>query len=164
MQIALYVLAGVLILLVIQRVIIGAVRQRLMKQVQARFAGQGIRRLSLGANFFGQQSRGMGQIRGNGALILTEKDLWFLLAAPQRDYVIPLHQITGVSLPRSHLGKTILRPLLRVDYITDQGSDAMAWALADPNGWAREIDARRRNAAAGGQNFPAPARAPDGMM
>ncbi|MBN2430159.1 MAG: hypothetical protein JXQ27_01730 [Acidobacteria bacterium] len=147
MQIALYVLAGVLLLLVIQRVIIGAFRRHLMKRIQERFAGKGIRRLSLGANFFGQQSRGRGQIRGNGALVLTEDKLCFLLAAPRREYVIPLQQITGVSLPKSHLGKTILRPLLRVDFITVHGPDAIAWALADPDSWAREIEARRPKSA-----------------
>jgi hypothetical protein len=144
MTIALYILAGILVLLVIQRVIMGILHQRMMRLVQERFAGQGIRLMSLGANFFGQQSRGMAQVRGNGALVLLEDRLCFILAAPRREFIIPLRQITGVTLAKSHLGKTILRPLLRVDYTTEHGADAIAWALVDPDKWVREIDTRRR--------------------
>jgi hypothetical protein len=144
MTIALYILAGILVLLVIQRVIMGALRHRMMKMVQERFAGHGIQLMSLGANFFGQQSRGMAQIRGNGALVLLDDRLCFILAAPRREFVIPLQQITGVTLAKSHLGKTILQSLLRVDYTTDQGPDAIAWALSDPEKWLREIESRRQ--------------------
>ena len=37
-------------------------------------------------NFFGQESLGLGQIRGNGVLVLTEKELYFEMWHPKKYY------------------------------------------------------------------------------
>ncbi len=84
------------------------------------------------ASWFGRQSQGMAQIRGNGVLVLTRKALWFRRLAPDLEITIPLESIRKISTPRSFLGKSIFRPLLRVDFVTRQGQDdAAAWYVRD---------------------------------
>ncbi len=92
-----------------------------------------------GASFFGQQSRGMAQTRGNGTLIFTASELifvhWWVPAPTLR---IPLAAIEAVDSPTAFLGKTRFTPLLRVDWRTDSGGrDAAAWQVPD-------LDAVRR--------------------
>src|SRR5512134_3616363 len=67
-----------------------------------------------GANFFGQQSHGVTQMRGNGTLVLTDSELYFERWLLRRDYHIPLSAIQGVETPNSFLGKTVFQPLLKV--------------------------------------------------
>lgn len=97
-----------------------------------------------GANFFGVESRGSGQIRGNGVLALTASELWFSLLAPETELTIPLAAITAVELVPSHLGKAVAgRRLVLVRY-TDRGAaDAAAWLVADPDAWLRAIERAR---------------------
>ena len=84
------------------------------------------------ASWFGRQSQGMAQIRGNGVLVLTRDTLWFRRLAPELEITIPLESIREVSTPRSFLGKSIFRQLLRVDFVTSQGhSDAAAWYVRE---------------------------------
>ena len=72
-----------------------------------------------GANFFGIESDGLMQVRGNGILLLTETDLVFRMFEPTRDFLIPLAQIVKVELAESHLTKTVFKPLLKV-YFTNE--------------------------------------------
>lgn len=130
---------GVIVLVTILRVLKLHVRHKLMTEINTRFAGQTILCQALGANFFGQASRGMAQIRGNGALVLTRRELYFRMLLPKREWTIPLETIRDVSLVKSHLGKTVFMDLVKVDYLSDQGDDAAAWAVRDPDHWLDEI-------------------------
>lgn len=131
---------GLVVFLAVMRGIFALVRRKLREDVRKRFAGQTIVRESFGANFFGQQSRGPGQIRGNGALVLTPTELYFLMFAPRRETSIPLEAVISVSTPRSHLGKTCVAKLLRIDYRANDGDDAVAWAVHDLDGWTSDIE------------------------
>jgi hypothetical protein len=96
-----------------------------------------------GANYCGQESRGAGQWRGNGTLVLTDEELYFKQWVSQSEFRIPLRAIQSLETPLSHLGKTTLRPLLKVNYINPQGErDSMAWSLADVEGVKREVEKR----------------------
>ncbi len=57
------------------------------------------------AKFFGIESLGFKQVRGNGILMLTEKDLVFGMFHPTRDFPIPLALIEKIELTESHLIK-----------------------------------------------------------
>ena len=47
------------------------------QEIEEMFLGKNVILMSKGANFFGQQSKGAAkQIRGNGVLILTDKELY----------------------------------------------------------------------------------------
>ncbi|NDJ51565.1 MAG: hypothetical protein GYB68_00600 [Chloroflexi bacterium] len=96
------------------------------------------------ANFFGQESLGMAQVRGNGTLVLTNSELFFEKWAPHTEYHIPLRQITQIETVPSFLGKgTSAGPLLKVVYQDDRGgSDAIAWLLRDVEGFKRQIESR----------------------
>jgi len=108
--------------------------------MEKRFVGQRIILTALNANFFGQQSKGGMRVRGNGILVLTEIELWFSLAAPERELSIPVSQISKVKLKRSHLGKTVFRPLLYVEFSSSTGDDSIAWAVQNPGKWKDAIE------------------------
>jgi hypothetical protein len=130
-------LAGLFLLLAL---VFRLVRRSLRHDLEQRLAPKDVLTADLFSNFFGQKSRGLAQIRGNGGLVLLRDRLYFLLAVPRRELVIPLENITDVSLPMSFLGKSVLRPLLRVDFSTAVGADAAAWALRDPGQWKTALE------------------------
>jgi hypothetical protein len=113
------------------------------ERVGRHYVDQDILRREDWANFFGLQSRGVGQIRGNGPLLLTASALHFFLLMPQREVRIELAHITRTDIVSSFLGKTVGGPLLLVEFGADQAADSAAWWVADPYGWQREIDERR---------------------
>jgi hypothetical protein len=128
------------VLFLILRFVLTGLKKSLLTNVDKKLAGTNPLRQTLGANFFGQRSKGAAQIRGNGALVLTESELFFFLAAPRREFSIPLNLITSVTLPKSHLGRTVFRPLLCVEYRSHAGADAIAWAVKDPDGWKTNVE------------------------
>jgi hypothetical protein len=113
------------------------------ERVGRHYAGPEILRREDWANFFGVQSCGVGQIRGNGPLLLTPGVLHFFLLMPKREVRIELADITRTDTVSSFLGRRVGRPLLLVGFGTGQTADSAAWWVADPHGWRREIDERR---------------------
>ncbi len=96
------------------------------------------------ASFFGQESLGSAQMRGNGILILTDSELIFEQWVTNKAFRIPLRNIQAIENPASFLGKSRFVPLLKVVYTNDQGvMDAMAWQVLDLGGWMRLIDDAR---------------------
>ncbi len=93
------------------------------------------------ANYFGRASRGGMEVRGNGALVLTDKALWFHRIGADAPLEIPLASITSVDTTRSHAGKTIGRDLLRVSF----DDDSVAWYVRDLAGWLAAVDGRARS-------------------
>lgn len=84
----------------------------------------------------GLRSRGRGQVRGNGSLVLTAEELRFRQWIPQRETTIPLAAVTSVGTERTWLGKWVGSKLLCVRWRTpDGGEDAMAWRVPDLDGW-----------------------------
>lgn len=102
------------------------------------------RQIDRAASFFGQESRGRTQTRGNGTLILTDSDLIFERWVPNTQFRIPLRSIQSLENPTWFLGKSRFTPLLKVVYTNEQGTrDAMAWQVPDLNGWMRRINEAR---------------------
>jgi len=105
-------------------------------EVVSQFKEKKIHGVTSSANFFGQQSKGMGQVRGNGVLVLTEDELYFQLYAPKRELAISYAALRGVEVVESFLGKTKFRPLLKVDFVNEQGeADAVAWLVSNLDQW-----------------------------
>lgn len=88
---------------------------------------------------FGLQSKGVFQARGNGALVLTARELHFFQFTPRRDIRIPRDAITEIKVVRSHLGKTIGRKLLYVGFTLDGQADSMAWYVTDVQTWIAKL-------------------------
>jgi hypothetical protein len=102
------------------------------------------RQIDRAASFFGQESRGVTQMRGNGLLILTDTALLFQMWVPNQEFRIPLRSIQSLENPRSFLGKSRLTPLLKVVYTNEQEvTDAMAWQVPDLAAWMRLLSAAR---------------------
>lgn len=92
------------------------------------------------ANFFGLESQGTKQIRGNGILILTEKELYFELYLPTNKIIIPLIQITKIDTTRSHLGKSKFKQLLKIYFKNETGqNDSIAWCVQDLPKWKQTL-------------------------
>ena len=114
-------------------------------EVEKRFQGKKIILQHNFAHFYGLESLGHFQAKGNGVLAMTKEELYFLKALPRREFKVPVKTITGISNPRSHLGKTNVAKLLRVDFIIDGRQDAIAWMVGgDVEKWTRAVqDARK---------------------
>lgn len=96
-----------------------------------------------GANFFGVESKGMAQVRGNGVLVLTAADLRFRLWAPERTLTIELSRIRELTVVRSHLGRSKGMDLLKVSFENDAGeSDSVAWLVRDLQAWLTQLRAK----------------------
>ncbi len=96
------------------------------------------------ANFFGLESKGITQIRGNGILLLTTTQLVFGLYKPATDVVIPLSKIVAIDLVKWHLGKSVFRPLFRISFINQDGlQDSAAWLIPDPYYWKTLLEKAR---------------------
>lgn len=103
-------------------------------------------RIDRAASFFGEQSRGVTQVRGNGTLILTPSDLIFEMWLPSRKFRVPLASIESLENPKSFLGKSRFVPLLEVVFHHENGTkDAMAWQVRDLHGWMQTIEQARRS-------------------
>ena len=131
---------GLFALLVLLKTIMLRLKKGLWQAVEIRLNGEQAIKTEPWANFFGLASKGMGQMRGNGALVLTGDELFFIMAAPRREVSIPLSSIKKVHIKKSHLGKTVGHPLLAVDYVFPEGEDSSAWALAAPEEWKSVIE------------------------
>ena len=111
-----------------------------VERIQERFPTEEIILSETTANFFGLESRGSWQIRGNGVLVLTPNELWFSRFIKRDDITIPINTIQEVRLVDSHLGKRILgRKLIYVQFETSAGKDSIAWLVADPERWKMKI-------------------------
>jgi hypothetical protein len=95
-------------------------------------------------NFFGEKSKGMTQIRGNGALLLTKDYLYFQMWIPKKEIKIPLDKIENIEEVKSFLGKSKLRPLLKIDYIDENGQkNSAAWLVKNLQKWKSIINETR---------------------
>jgi hypothetical protein len=144
LRIVLIIILAFLAVTAVQKVIFAFYKRKLIGIIEHRFAGRRIILMALNANFFGKKSKGVGQIRGNGALVLTDDQLWFCLAAPTREIAIPINQIQSVETKRSHLGRTIFRPLLAVMFNYQGQNEQIAWYVSDPGKWKSAIESMIR--------------------
>ena len=97
--------------------------------------GDGVKRRA-NVRGLGLESRGRGQVRGNGWLVLTDDELRFRQWVPDRETRIPLAAVTMVETKRWWLGKSVGSRLLCVRWRTPDGAeDAMAWEVPDLDGW-----------------------------
>jgi hypothetical protein len=108
-------------------------------ELEARCPGEKVV-LRDGANFFGLDSAALGQVRGNGLLVLTDRKLLFRRAVPGRWIEIPLEKVRGVGNPRRFLGKGCLSRLLVVRFTNEEGGEnSVGWAVRDAEKWADRI-------------------------
>lgn len=90
------------------------------------------------ANFYGVASKGAGQVRGLGTLVLTPDALVFLQLVPAMEVRVPRAAITHLEIARSFLGKNQGRDLLVLAWTTDDdppGEDRVAFDVPALDAW-----------------------------
>lgn len=111
-----------------------------MEEVYAKYPENSRILTSPMANLFGLKSSGMKQVRGNGILLLTSSQLYFRMLLPKKEILVPLRSIISVETPRSFLGKTKRKKLLKIDFRSDAGStDSVAWLVDNLEKWVETI-------------------------
>jgi hypothetical protein len=135
---------SVLITVAVTIVFVKSVLRRAEQQLDAALAGQPVLLRDSMANFFGLASLGPVQLRGNGSLALTRDTLGFMRAMSKKPpLMIPLSAIQKVETTRSHLGKTVGRPLLTVHFVNAAGEvDVVAWLVRDLDRWLGQLGRR----------------------
>jgi len=92
------------------------------------------------ANFFGLESWGMKQVRGNGVLILTENELFFGMLKPAKDISIQLNSIIKIKTSdKSHLRKANYMRLLKITFQNEGKEDTAAWLVTKLDDWEAAI-------------------------
>jgi hypothetical protein len=115
-------------------------------RLQGDLGGSDIRRIS-GARCVGHEGagRGLGAIRGTGALGLTGTQLRFVTASDDRSLSIPLDRVVGSWMSRSFRGGSLIpyhrHPVLVVRWISDSGGrHDVGWAVPEAAVWTTTID------------------------
>lgn len=94
-----------------------------------------------GANFFGQESLKVKQVRGNGVLILTKEELIFEYWTSKRVLRIPKSKILGLEKTKWHLGKTKGVNLLKVRFTNEESiEDSAAWWVKNIEQWTQMLE------------------------
>jgi len=140
-NIILLIILGAIVLVYLGWLNIKRILAKRIREMLDKFGDQNVLRTAPLANFFGQESIGMMQIRGNGMLVLTDKELYFRMWAPKRELSIPVGSILTIETPRSHLGKTVGRALLKVVFRDENGQrDSAAWLVRDLPSWKGSLE------------------------
>ena len=93
------------------------------------------------AKFFGLESLGSWKIRGNGVLILTENELFFGMWKPKKELLIPVKSIIEIRNPKSHMHRSVFRPLLKIVFKNENGeSDSVAWYVRNLDKWNKFLN------------------------
>lgn len=136
-----WIIVGVVVVLYFVLAALKKSQQNQSAEILDKFKDKKVLKSAQSANFFGQQSQGMAQMRGNGALILTDNELYFQMLMPKKELHIPISSISQVETPKSFLGKSKFMPLLKVEYKDDKGqTDAAAWLVKDLSAWKEAIE------------------------
>ncbi len=91
-------------------------------------------------NFSGIESRGALQIRGNGFMALTDRDLRITRAIPAAEWRIPHEQITRASLESAFLLRWKWRKVLVITFEQEGRQDRIGLYVRDEATWAEEIN------------------------
>ena len=107
-----------------------------IKEIHEKFKSKNVLLIDDTSNFFGLESLGVWKARGNGVLLLTEKELFFGMWKPKKELLIPIESIIKVTNPKSHMQRSAFRPLLKVIFKNENGDiDSAAWFVQKLDMW-----------------------------
>ena len=112
------------------------------EEIMKKFEGKIVIGALGSVNFFGVESKGVRQVRGNGVLVLTEETLYFeMWVKPKTIIEIPIESITKIDIVKSHLHKSKFRPLLKVNFTNGIGEhDSIAWMVNNLEEWRNALE------------------------
>ena len=134
------VICGVISLLFFINIFLRSTQKKLEEYILNNFNKKEILSATTKANMLGLKSLGSRQIRGNGAIILTNKNLFSIRAKPFQEKVISIENINEISLPTSFNGKSVFKKLLCIHYQENGKEEAIAWAVSNPAKWKLAIE------------------------
>ena len=113
-----------------------------IKEIITKFQENEIIKVSESANYFGLESKGVKQIRGNGVLILTKEKLFFeMWVKPKTIVEIPINSIQKIESVKSHLRKSRFQKLLKVIFTNERRNlDSVAWLVRDLGDWMQFLE------------------------
>lgn len=113
-------------------------------KIVEQFSGQNILITST-ANFFGQKSKEIKQIRGLSQVVLLPNELYSERIYPQDILRIPITSIKKVDIiKKSFLGKSKFKNLLIVHFTNESGKeDTAGWLIPRLESYKRLIDELR---------------------
>jgi len=122
-------------------VLVYAILQKKAIGVMNKIGKENILLISSSANFFGQESASVMQIRGNGTLVLTKDKLYFQRLLPKKIIEIPLENIEKIEESRSHLGRINGSKLIKIFYRNESNSmDSCAWLVRHRKEWIDKLN------------------------
>ncbi|MFM8175711.1 MAG: hypothetical protein ACKN81_19405, partial [Pirellulaceae bacterium] len=133
------------------RLILGWIRSSLVARIHACYRPEQILLEEYRANYFGKESAGVFQVRGNGALVLTATDLHFFMLVPKTEICIPISSIREMTITKQHLYKVTPFDLLKVVYSENDQIDSIAWYLSQPAIWKQRIGTLQAECRSGGE-------------
>lgn len=138
-------LGAIILVFGIALILLRRLARRRLRETRVELGAEHILHLSKSANFFGVESAGMSQLRGNGVLTLTPDSLVFKMYLPDREYRIPLDKVLEAGVASSFLDKRVGRPLLVVCFSDEEGAeDSMGLYVPHARRWADWVDEAAR--------------------
>jgi len=138
--IVLWIFGALMLIGILARMFLGWIRSSLVARIHASYRPDQILLEEYRANFFGRESAGVFQVRGNGALVLTATDLHFFMLLPKTEICIPILSIREITITKQHLYKVTPFDLLKVVYSENGQLDSIAWYLSQPAMWKQRIE------------------------
>ncbi len=133
-----FVLVAFLLILFLRRL-----SRKALTQAMENWESEGVILSERVSNFFGRESAGYAQVRGNCAFLLTEAGLRHLMWSPRRQLTINWDKVRKAEKVKYHLGKTKLRHLVKVHFINEKGEpDSAAWYVRNVELWIEAINGR----------------------
>jgi hypothetical protein len=107
-----------------------------INEIHERYKDKNILLVDDMSNFFGLESSGVLKVRGNGVLLLTEEELFFGMWKPKKEISILTSSILKITNPKSHMHRSIFKPLLKVIFRNENGEiDSSAWYVKELDKW-----------------------------
>lgn len=116
-------------------------KEEISSYIKEKYGNNKIIAANINVSSFGQESKGLKQLRGNGCLVLSKDELYFEMFFPKKKWVIPMQAISLVEKTKTHLNKWSVFSLLKVNYLNPKGDiDSLAWAIKDVDQWIERIE------------------------
>ena len=91
-------------------------------------------------DYLGRESTGKSKIVKNGSLLLTSDELHFVRWVPKQELIIPLENIKKIEEVNSFLGINKNKPLLKVEFDSQNGkTDSAAWSIDNMHVWKESL-------------------------
>jgi hypothetical protein len=129
---------GIILLLVVIQLVARAAASSVRESIARRFPADAIVLQDNLVSNFGLTNKGKFQARGSGGLVLTREAIHFLPIAGS-ELTIPLSAVSEITTAKSHLGKTVGRPLLKVHF----DDDSVAFLVNDLATWQERLEKQR---------------------